>query len=86
MSRPNIAGPTSARGLDFAVAGFDFAISVVLLMFLSVVAGWRRGLKQKPTTVASRGFLSKFRFQQAPTASLTTTTAKMTTCELFFNI
>jgi hypothetical protein len=49
-------------------------------------AGWRRGLKQKPTTVASRGFLSKFSFQQAPTASPITTTTRMTTCVTFFNI
>jgi hypothetical protein len=49
------------------------------------VCGWRRGLKQKPTTVASRGFLLKGFVQQAPTASLITTTG-MTTRELIFNM
>jgi hypothetical protein len=58
MSRPSMAGPTSARTLVFGVADFCLAISVVLLMSLSVAAG--RADKQKPTTVASRGFLLKF--------------------------
>jgi len=49
-------------------------------------AGWRRGLKQKPTTVASRGFLLNWFVQQAPTASSATTTARMTACNAYFNI
>jgi hypothetical protein len=57
-----------------------------IIRFVFFGCGWRRGLKQEPTTVASRGFLSNFRFQQEPTASLTTTTTRMTTCELIFNI
>jgi hypothetical protein len=53
---------------------------------VSFGCGWRRGLKQKPTTVASRGFLLNFHFQQEPTASPTTTTVTMTTCCVFFKI
>jgi hypothetical protein len=54
MSRPNIAGPTSARlAADFA--GFAFADSVVLLMVSLVCGGAAKGNK-KPTAVASRGF------------------------------
>src|SRR5277367_386614 len=69
----------------FRGGGFRFC-DFSCLAHVSFGCGWRRGLKQKPTTVASRGFLSNFRFQQAPTASLTTATTRMTTCELFFNI
>ncbi|HYG25140.1 MAG TPA: hypothetical protein VEH04_20420 [Verrucomicrobiae bacterium] len=66
ISRPNISGPTSARGLaeDFAVrdAGFAAALffpdSDVLLIAFLVLAAARDN--KKPTTVSSRGFLSKF--------------------------
>jgi hypothetical protein len=45
------------------------------------------GLNKKPTTIIGRGFLLKFGYiQQAPTASLTTTTTSVTTCRTFFNI
>jgi hypothetical protein len=54
--------------------------------FLVVAAG--RGLNKNPRPFCSRGFLLKFiSIQQAPTASLTTTTtASLTACERFFNI
>src|SRR5665213_4266247 len=84
MSRPNMAGPTSARRTgDFA--GFAFADSVVLLMGLLGCGGAAKGNK-KPTAVASRGFLLNFYVQQTPTAPPTTTTASMTACDTFFNI
>src|ERR1035437_4307828 len=84
MSRPNIAGPTSARLAD-DFAGFAFADSVVLLMVLLVCGGAAKGNK-KPTAVASRGFLLNFYVQQAPAASLTTTTTRVTAWVTFFNI
>jgi hypothetical protein len=52
---------------------------------VSVVAG-TRGLNQKPTTVASRGFLLNRYVQQAPTAASATTTTRLTACLMFFNI
>jgi hypothetical protein len=58
-----MVGPTSAR---FA-AGVLFAVSVMLLLMCCHGYGWRRGPNKKPTTVSSRGFLSKFK--------LTTTSA-----------
>src|SRR5271170_3909725 len=69
--------------LGFRGCGFRFC-DFSCLAHVSFGCGWRRGLKQKPTTVASRGFLLNWFVQQAPTAPLTTTT-RMTTCELFFN-
>src|SRR6266576_3634956 len=60
ISRPNMAAPTSARFAgDLPCAAFFFVISVVLLMLLFLLCGWRRGPNKKPTTVSSRGFLSK---------------------------
>jgi hypothetical protein len=46
------------------------------------------GKTKNPRPFYSRGFLLKFiSIQQAPTASLTTTTtASLTACEKFFNI
>jgi hypothetical protein len=64
MSRPNIAGPTSARGLVFAVAGFFFAISISLLILFLGCGRAAEGNK-KPTAVSSRGFLSKHRSTSA---------------------
>ena len=57
MSQPCMVGPNSARlGAGFArlVSG-DF---VALLIYLSCFVG--RSENKKPTTVASRGFLSKW--------------------------
>src|SRR5580658_6999495 len=66
MSRPNLTGPTSARcrstgragalAVDFFFAG---AVSVVLLITSYYFKAGGMGNKN-PTTVASRGFLSKF--------------------------
>jgi hypothetical protein len=54
--------------------------------FLVVADG--RGSNKNPRPFCSRGFLLKFiSIQQAPTASLTTTTtASLTACELIINI
>src|SRR5208282_2206706 len=69
MSHPAMAGPTSARraeaGFFSCRAGATFAaeadpvVSIVLLICAFGCGRWR-GLNKKPTTVASRGFLSKF--------------------------
>jgi hypothetical protein len=57
MSLPVIAWPISGRGRAFfGVVRMAFAV-LVLIFF----CGWRsRPIIKKPTTVASRGFLSEF--------------------------
>jgi hypothetical protein len=60
MSRPNIAGPTSARWRVEVFAGLDFAVAVDLLMLPFILAIARRGQRKNPRP-RSRGFLSKFR-------------------------
>src|SRR5437667_12825224 len=78
ISLPGIVGPTSAG--SGAAAGFGSI--VVLLMLLGalwpVIAG-----KEKPTTVFSRGLLSKSdHARQGPAArSPATTTTRFTTCD-----
>src|SRR4030095_3228498 len=67
MSRPNMTGPTSARptgagfGLARAVAAVFFVLAVVFVLLITFCCwpafGGRRN--KKPTTVASRGCLSK---------------------------
>ena len=61
ISLPFMAGPTSAR---LRVAGTLFAVLCSIPLSCSChfwfVAGLSRGSNKKPTTVASRGFLSKF--------------------------
>src|SRR5262245_33254816 len=60
MSRPNIKGPTFPLWAELASEVF-FALAdgaVLLITVLGSVAG-RPQVTKKPTTVASRGFLSK---------------------------
>ena len=77
ISLPCIVGPTSARSRVFVV----FGSVVVLLIFRPALWPEIAG-KQKPTTVASRGFLSKLPYaRQVPPASPdTTTTTSIRTC------
>jgi hypothetical protein len=52
-----MASPSSGRGVDFFAVVF-LAVAVFVLIQSLFVAGGRGN--KKPTTVASRGFLSKF--------------------------
>ena len=56
ISLPDMVGPRSTF-----LPAFFFAGSVVLLIFASCGCDWQPQVKKKPTTVSSRGFLSKLK-------------------------
>src|ERR1039457_558884 len=67
MSRPNRAGPTSARGLAAGLV-FAFADAVVLLM-VSIICGDAAKGNKKPTALSAVGFVKVLRSTSATSAN-----------------